>query len=53
MCQLVASVAVSLGVLQAALNGIYQAALYRFTQTGQAPDGFDQGQMEGAFLHKD
>ena len=40
---------VLLGVVQAALNGIYRAALYRFAQTGQVPYGFDQDQMEGAF----
>jgi hypothetical protein len=35
-------------VLQAALSGIYSAALYRYAVDGQAPAGFGTGQLENA-----
>ena len=38
----------SLGVIQAALSGIYSAALYRYATAHQAPAGF--GGLERAFL---
>ena len=39
-------------VLQAALSGIYSAALYRYAVDGQAPAGFGAGQLENAFRPK-
>lgn len=39
-------------VLQAALSGIYSAALYRYAVDGQAPAGFGSGQLESAFRPK-
>ncbi len=39
-------------VLQAALSGIYSAALYRYAVDGQAPAGFGTGQLENAFRPK-
>ncbi len=41
-----------LGLVQAALSGIYSAALYRFASEGTAPEGFGEGQLEAAFRHK-
>jgi hypothetical protein len=41
-----------LGLVQAALSGIYSAALYRYASEGQAPQGFDAAQLAGAFRHK-
>ena len=39
-------------VLQAALSGIYSAALYRYAVDGRAPAGFGTGQLENAFRPK-
>lgn len=41
-----------LTVLEMALTGIYQAALYRYAQTGEVPDAFDQDQLEVAFYKR-
>jgi hypothetical protein len=41
-----------IGVLQAALSGIYSAALYRFAVDGQAPAGFEGGALQMAFKPK-
>ncbi|MBS0575519.1 MAG: hypothetical protein JSS45_03680 [Proteobacteria bacterium] len=41
-----------LSLVQAALAGIYSAALYRFASTGQAPTGFDDGALQEAFRIK-
>ena len=41
-----------LGVIQAALSGIYSAALYRYAMDGHAPAGFDTGALEMAFAPK-
>lgn len=35
-----------------ALHGIFLAALYQYATTGQAPGGFDQQALSGAFTHK-
>ncbi|MGB1287228.1 MAG: hypothetical protein ACPG7F_11885 [Aggregatilineales bacterium] len=43
---------VILAVIQGALNGIYQAALYRYAETGVAPDEFDIQLIQGAFKPK-
>ena len=40
------------GVLQAALSGIYSAALYRYAMDGQAPAGFEGGALQLAFKPK-
>ncbi|WP_266159482.1 DUF6159 family protein [Dyella silvatica] len=55
---LVAAVAVvvvgltALGLIQASLQGIYAAALYRYAEEGQAGGGFDQALLEQAFKPK-
>ncbi|MGJ3240052.1 MAG: DUF6159 family protein [Anaerolineae bacterium] len=41
-----------LGIIQGALSGVYQAALYRFAETGAAPDNFDIDLIRGAFKPK-
>jgi len=41
-----------LAVVQAALAGIYSAALYRFAIDGQAPPGFEGGALQMAFKQK-
>jgi hypothetical protein len=44
--------AVLIGLIQAALHGIYSAALYRFAEEGAAGEGFDQALLAGAFRAK-
>lgn len=39
-------------IVQGALNGIYQAALFRYADTGTAPDDFDINLIQGAFKQK-
>jgi len=41
-----------LSVIQAALGGIYSAALYRYAVDGQAPAGFEGGALQVAFKAK-
>ena len=41
-----------LGVYQAALSGIYSAALYRYATEGEATAGFQAAQLERAFAAK-
>jgi hypothetical protein len=41
-----------LSVIQAALGGIYSAALYRYAVDGQAPSGFESGALQVAFKAK-
>ena len=41
-----------LAVVQAALSGIYAAALYRYAVDGQAPAGFEGGALQLAFRPK-
>jgi hypothetical protein len=41
-----------LGVYQAALGGIYSAALYRYATERETPPGFEGLQLESAFLTK-
>lgn len=43
---------IALGIIQGALNGIFQAALYRYAETGTAPDNFDIDLIQGAFKPK-
>jgi hypothetical protein len=43
---------IALGILQGALSGIFQAALYRYAETGTAPDNFDIELIQGAFKPK-
>jgi hypothetical protein len=43
---------VGLGLVQAALSGIYSAALYRFAVDGEAPQGFSGGMLTEAFQRK-
>jgi len=40
------------GLVQAALGGIYSAALYRYATTGNETEGFDAGAMKLAFAPK-
>jgi hypothetical protein len=44
--------ALALGLLQAALSGVYSAALYRFAVNGDAPAGFDGVLLKNAFQKK-
>lgn len=39
-------------VVQAALSGIYSAAVYRYAVDGQAPEGFSGGELQDAFRQK-
>ncbi|AHX14861.1 hypothetical protein CH75_17885 [Dyella jiangningensis] len=41
-----------LGLIQASLQGIYAAALYRYAEEGQVGYGFDQAMLEQAFKPK-
>ena len=41
-----------LALVQAALSGIYSAALYRYATSGQAPAGFDGATLQDAFRLK-
>jgi len=41
-----------IAVIQGALNGIYQAAVYRYAETGTTPDNFDIDLIQGAFKEK-
>lgn len=41
-----------IGVVQAALTGVYSAALYRYAVDGHAPAGFDDGTLQAAFVRK-
>lgn len=42
----------ALGILSSALGGVYQAALYRYAETGIAPTNFDIDMIKGAFKEK-
>jgi hypothetical protein len=39
-------------VVQAALSGVYAAAVYRYAVDGQAPQGFAGEQLQAAFQPK-
>ncbi len=41
-----------IAAIQAALSGIYSAALYRYAVDGQAPAGFGGGELQAAFRTK-
>ena len=41
-----------IGIIQAAIAGIYSAALYRYAVDGQAPAGFEGGSLQLAFKPK-
>ena len=43
---------VLLGLVQASLQGIYSAALYRYAESGEASVGFDQALLQQAFAPK-
>jgi hypothetical protein len=43
---------IGLAVIAGALSGIYQAALYRYAETGVVPDNFDIEMIKGAFKEK-
>jgi hypothetical protein len=43
---------IAIGIVQGALNGIFQATLYRYAETGTAPDNFDIDMIKGAFKEK-
>jgi hypothetical protein len=43
---------IAVGLLQAALSGVYSAALYRYAVNGDAPPGFDGMLLQGAFQKK-
>lgn len=44
--------AIGLALVQAALSGVYSAALYRYAVDGQAPAGFEAGLLQDAFHRK-
>jgi hypothetical protein len=50
-CLLVVAILL-LALVQAALSGIYSAALYRFAVAGDAPAGFDGALLRNAFQRK-
>jgi hypothetical protein len=41
-----------LGLIQASLQGLYAAALYRYAEDGEVGYGFDQAMLEQAFKPK-
>jgi hypothetical protein len=41
--------ALTVGIIQSALSGVYAAALYRFANDGVAPQGFEQMGLQTAF----
>jgi len=43
---------VALSLFQAAMHGVYSAALYRYTQEGDPGQGFDRALLESAFRPK-
>lgn len=43
---------IALGLVQAALSGIYSAALYRYATEGEAPAGFEGAMLSDAFRVK-
>jgi hypothetical protein len=43
---------IGLGVVAGALGGIFQAALYRYAETGAVPSDFDIDLIKGAFAEK-
>ena len=43
---------IAMGIISSALGGIYQAALYRYAETGTAPDDYDISMIQGAFKPK-
>lgn len=45
-------VVIALSVIAGALSGIYQAALYRYAETGVVPDHFDIEMIKNAFRDK-
>jgi hypothetical protein len=46
------AVILGLMVISSALGGVYQAALYRYAETGTAPTDFDINMIRGAFVDK-
>jgi hypothetical protein len=44
--------ALSVGIIQSALSGVYAAALYRFANDGVAPQGFEGMSLQTAFQAK-
>jgi hypothetical protein len=52
MVALIVVAVIALAVVGGALGGIYQAALYRYAETGVAPDNFDIDMIKGAFKEK-
>jgi hypothetical protein len=42
----------TLAIMQGALNGIFQAALYRYAESGTVPSNFDAEMIRGAFKEK-
>ncbi|GAB4513032.1 MAG: DUF6159 family protein [Anaerolineae bacterium] len=45
-------VVMGISLFGSALNGIFQAALYRYATEGQAGEFFDESMLAGAFRHK-
>lgn len=43
---------ITVSIINGALSGIFQATLYRFAETGTAPDNFDIDMIRGAFKEK-
>ena len=46
-------VIILLALIQAAMQGVYSAALFRFATTGNAGAGFDSALLGNAFRRKD
>lgn len=42
----------ALAIIQSALQGVFQAALYEFARSGQVPEAFDRDLLAGAVAVK-
>jgi hypothetical protein len=43
---------IAIGIVSSAMNGVFQALLYRYAEVGVVPDDFDIALIEGAFKPK-
>ena len=43
---------IAISLAQSALQGIFQAALYLYMRDGQAPEGFEAGELQASIGHR-